>query len=75
MSRSLIINNKIMIALKEISANKIIIQKVKELNFDKEEQVKNEINELKVRKDEELEHTILRNRYLRRLDRDTKEKE
>ena len=37
--------------LKEILANKDIIQKVTDLNFDKEVQVKYEINELKVRKD------------------------
>ena len=33
-------------------------------------QVKYEINELKARKDEELEHIILRNRYFGRSDRD-----
>ena len=37
-------------------------------------QVKNEINRLKARKDEELEHIILRNRYLERPDRDGEEK-
>ena len=61
-------------ALKEILANKDIIQKIRHLNFDKEVQVKYEINELKARKDEELEHIILRNRYFGRLDRDEEEK-
>ena len=41
-----------------------MIQKVRDLNFNKEVQVKYEINELKVRKDEELERIILRNRHL-----------
>ena len=36
--------------LKEIIANKDAIQKVKDLNFDKEVQVKYEINELKAKK-------------------------
>ena len=36
--------------------------------------VKYEINELKARKDEELEFIILRNRHLRRPDRDGEEK-
>ena len=40
MSKSLIMNNKIMKALKKILANKDIIQKVRDLNFDKEVQVK-----------------------------------
>ena len=62
LSRSLVMNNKIMRALKEILANKDIIQKVRDLNSDKEVQVKYEISELKARKDEELEHIILRNR-------------
>ena len=48
--------------LKEILANKDMIQKVRDLNFDKQVQVKNEINRLKARKDEELEHIILRNK-------------
>ena len=61
-------------ALRKILANKDIIQKVRDLNFDKEVQVKYEINELKARKDEELEHIILRNRYLERPDRDGEEK-
>ena len=61
-------------ALKEILANKEIMQKVRDLSFDKEVQVKYEINELKARKDEELEYIILRNRYFGRLDRDTEEK-
>ena len=39
--------------LKETLANKDMIQKVRDLIFDKEVQVKYEINELKVRKDEE----------------------
>ena len=60
-------------ALKEILANKDIIQKVRNLNFDKEVQVKYEINELKARNDEELERIILRNRYLGRPDRDGEE--
>ena len=60
--------------LKEILANKDIIQKVTDLNFDKEVQVKYEINELKVRKDEELEHILLRNRHLGRPDRGGEEK-
>ena len=74
MSRSLIMNNKIMIALKEILAHKNIIQKARELNFDKEVQVKYEINELKARKDEELEHIIRKNRYFGRSDGDREEK-
>ena len=37
-------------------------------------QVKYEINESKARKDEELEHIILRNRYFGRADRDEEEK-
>ena len=63
-----------MIALKEILANKVIIQKVRDLNFDKEVQVKYEINELEARKDQELEYIILRNRYFGRSDRDREEK-
>ena len=66
--------DQIMKALKEILANEDMIQKVRDLNFDKELQVKNEINRLKARKDEELEHIILRNRYLGRPDRDGEEK-
>ena len=73
MSRDRITNNKIMKALKEILANKDIIQKVRDLNFDKDVQVKYEINELKARKDEELEHIILRNRYFGRSDGDGEE--
>ena len=65
--------DRIMKALKEILANKDIIQKVRNVNFDKEVQVKYEINELKARNDEELEHIILRNRYLGRPDRDGEE--
>ena len=61
-------------ALKKILANKDIIQKVRDLNFDKEVQVKYEINELKARKDEELEHIIPRNRYFGRPDRDGEER-
>ena len=53
MSGDLEINNDIMTSLKEILADKNKIQKVRELNFEKEEQVKNETNELKARKDEE----------------------
>ena len=73
-SRDQVTNNKIMEALKEILANKDIIQKVRDLNFEKEVQVKYKINELKARKDKELEHIILRNRYFGRLDRDGEEK-
>ena len=46
--------DEIMSALKEISAHKNIIQKVRELNFDKEEQVQDEINELEARNSEKL---------------------
>ena len=70
MSRDRITNNKIMKALRETLTNKNRIQKVRDLNFDKEVQVKYEINKLKARKDEELEHIILRNRYFGRPDRD-----
>ena len=49
------------------------MQKVRDLNFDRELQVKNKINRLKVRKDEELECIILRNRHLRRPDGDEEE--
>ena len=66
--------DQIMKALKEILASKDMIQKVRDLNFDKEVQVKYEINELIARKDEELEHIILRNRHLGRPDRDAEEK-
>ena len=59
--------------LKEILANKDKIQKVRDLNFDKELQVKYEINELTARKIEELECIILRNRLLGRPDRDGEE--
>ena len=51
-----------------------MILKVRNLNFDKEVQVKYEINEMKVRKDKELERIILRNKHLERLDRDGEEK-
>ena len=61
-------------ALKEILANKDIIQKARELNFDKEVQVKYEIIELKARKDEELEHIIQKNRYFKRSDGNREEK-
>ena len=74
MSRSLTMNNKIIKALTEILANKDIIQKIRDSNFDKEVQVKYKINELKARKDEELEHIILRNRHFGRPDRDGEEK-
>ena len=66
--------DQIMKALKEILANQDIIQKVRELNFDKKVQVKDEIDQLEARKDEELEHMVLRNRYLGRLIRDAEEK-
>ena len=62
-------------ALEEILANKDMIQKVRDLDFNKEVQVKYEINELKARKDEELEYIILRNRHLGRPDRDGEETE
>ena len=55
------------------SANKDKIQNVRDLNFDKELQLKNEINRLKARKDEELEHLILRNKHLRRSEKDGEE--
>ena len=42
--------------------------------FNKEVQVQYEINELKAKKDEELEHIIRRKRHLGRLDRDGEEK-
>ena len=75
MFRDLImINNKIMKALGDILANENITQNARRLNFDKEEQVRDEIDELGARKDEELEHIILRNRYLGRLIRGTEEK-
>ena len=64
----------IMKALKNILAHKDLIQKVRDLNFDKELQVKYEINRLKTRRNEELEHIILKNRYLGRLDSDGEEK-
>ena len=66
--------DQIIKVLKEILENKDIIQKVRDLNFDKEVQVKYEINELKAKKDEELERIVLRNRYLGRPDRDGEEK-
>ena len=74
MPSELIINNDTMTALKEILAHKNIIQKVRELNFEKEEQVRDEINELKARKDEESELIILMNRYFKISDRDAEEK-
>ena len=66
--------DQIMKALKEILTNQDIIQKVRESNFDKKVQVKDEIDQLEARKDEELEHMVLRNRYLGRLIRDAEEK-
>ena len=60
--------------LKEILANKDKIQKVRDLNFDKEVEVKNKINRLKARKVEEVERIILRNKYLGRPCRDGKKK-
>ena len=60
--------------MKALKTCKDMIQKVRDLNFDKEVQVKYEINELIARKDEELEHIILRNRHLGRPDRDAEEK-
>ena len=66
--------DQIMKYLKEILANKDMIQKVRDLNFDKVVQVKYNVNELKVRKDEELKHIIPRNRHLGRPDRDEEEK-
>ena len=58
--------DQIMKALKEILASKDIIQKVRDLNFNKEVQVKYETNTNK--------HIILRNRYFGRSDRDREEK-
>ena len=66
--------SQMMTTLKKILANKDIIQKVRDLNFDKEVHVKYEINELDARKNEELEYMILRNRYFRRSDMDGEEK-
>ena len=62
--------DQIIKALEEILANKDMIQKVRDLNFDKEVQVRYEIT----RKDEELEHIILRNKHLGKLDGDGEEK-
>ena len=61
--------DQVMNALKEILANKDMIQKVKDLNFAKEVQVKEQINRLKTRKDKELEHIIIRSRHLGRVDK------
>ena len=58
----------------ELLAHKNTIQKVRQLNFENKEQVRDKINELKARKDEELDFIILRNKYFRRSDRDTEEK-
>ena len=66
--------DQIMKVLKELLANNNKIQKVRDLNFDKEMQVKYERNKLIARKDEELYHIILRNIYLGRPDRDGEEK-
>ena len=66
--------DQIMKVLKELLANNNKIQKVRDLNFDKEVQVKYERNKLIARKDEELYHIILRNIYLGRPDRDGEEK-
>ena len=66
--------DQMMKALEKIFANKGMIQKVRDLNFDKEVQVDYKINELKARNDEELEYIILKNRHLGRLDRDGEEK-
>ena len=52
-----------------VLANKDKIHKTRDLNFDKELQLKNEKNRLKTRKDNELE----RNRHLRRPDSDGEE--
>ena len=60
--------------LKEILSNKNMIQKVRNLNFDKKVQLKYERYGLIAKKDEELEYIILRNRHLGRLDRDGEEK-
>ena len=70
----IVINNKIMKALKEILANKDIIQKVRDLHVAKEVQERVEIDELETREDEEIEYMILRNRYFGRSDRDTEKK-
>ena len=74
MSRDQITNNKIMKALTKTLANKDITQKIRDSNFDKDVQVKYEINELKARKDEELEDIMLINRYFGRPDRNGEEK-
>ena len=50
-----------------------IIKYFKEILANTELQAKNEINRLKARKYEELERIILRNRHLRRPDRDGEE--
>ena len=65
--------DQIIIYLKEILANKDMIQKVRDLNFDKKVQIKYEINRLIARKDEEREYIILLNRHLNRPDRDGEE--
>ena len=70
----IVINNKIMKVLKEILANKDIIQKVRDLHVAKEVQERVEIDELETREDEEIEYMILRNRYFGRSDRDTEKK-
>ena len=67
-------SEQIMKALREILANKDIIQKTRDSNFDKEVKVKHETNELKAIKDEELEYIMLRNRYLGISDGDREEK-
>ena len=66
--------DQIMKALRKILANKDIIQKIRDSDFNKKVPVKYEINELKARKYEELEYIILRNRYFGRSDRDGEEK-
>ena len=47
-----------------------MIQKVRDLNFNKEVRVKYEINELKAKKDEGLDRIILSNKHLGRPGRD-----
>ena len=62
--------------LKEILANKYMIQRFRDLNFDKEVQVKYEINELKVKLlEEEIFIRTLINKHLDRSSYDIDEEE
>ena len=74
MSSGQIINDHKIKALKGLLAHQDNMEEVRDVNFNKEVQVKNEINELKAKKDEEFEYIILRNRYFGGLDRDEEEK-